>query len=109
METGETGFNPENLSQEEKEEILRSVREKWIALSKIEDLLSLHDRVLDKAKELRDKYPDYEDYELYHLFIGSTTRDRSKFDFPGEDSVRKFVDAEFEKLENRPLRHQDDV
>ena len=86
----------------EKEEILRSLKEKWSALSKIEDILSFHDKVISKARELESIYPDYSDYELYHLLIGSTIDDRSKFDFPGEDSVQKFIDAEFEKLETRP-------
>ena len=98
METGETGFNPENLSEQEKAEILSSLGEKWRALSKMEDLLSFHERVLDKTKELRAKYPDYNDYRLYHFLIGSTVYDRAKFDFPGEDSVQKFIEAKFEKL-----------
>ncbi|MBI2465639.1 MAG: hypothetical protein HYV66_00165 [Candidatus Sungbacteria bacterium] len=75
----------------------------------MQDLISFHDRVVNKARELESIYPDYGDYELYHLLIGSTTRDRSKFDFPGEDSVQKFIDSEFEKLEDRPLHDQDNV
>ena len=98
METQEASPNPENLSQKENEEVLRSLKEKWSALSKIEDILSFHDRVFGKAKELRDKYPDYEDYKLYHLLIGSTVYDRSKFDFPGEDSIIKFLEDKISDL-----------
>lgn len=100
METGEAGFNPENLSQEQKEEIARSVKEKMIILARSRDVLSFHERLVDKAEELQAKYPDYDDYELYHLLIGSTVRDRAKFDFPGSDSVEKFIDSEFEKQQS---------
>lgn len=47
-----------------------------------------------KAKELESRYPDFLDYRLYHLLIGSTPSKKcSKFDFPGEDSIEKFIQS----------------
>lgn len=51
--------------------------------------------------KLREKYPDYENYEMYH-FGASTPRDCVKFDFPGEDSVVKFIEDKYrEQQENQ--------
>jgi hypothetical protein len=51
----------------------------------------VHDKIVDKAEDLQRKYPDYADYELYHLMIGSTTENSGKFDFPAGDSVEEFI------------------
>jgi hypothetical protein len=48
--------------------------------------------ITEKAQELRDKYPDYAEYELYHLLVGSTPKESlEKFDFPGSDSIERFI------------------
>ena len=99
METGEAGFDPEDLTLEQKREIARAVKEKMNILARSRDILFFHDKLVNKARNLQAKYPDYEDYELYHLLIGSTVYDRPEFDFPGEDSVQKFIEAEFESLQ----------
>lgn len=48
-----------------------------------------------KSKELIEKYPDYMDYALWHVMASSTIgfrRDRIKDDdFPGKDSIAKFI------------------
>lgn len=48
--------------------------------------------IVNFAKKLQNKHPDYQNYRLYHLFIGSTPpEDCPKFDFEGEDSIEKFL------------------
>lgn len=51
------------------------------------------DRVVQKAKELREKYPNYTQYQIYHLLIGSTPPEGTDIyeDFPGDDSVVEFL------------------
>ena len=58
---------------------------------KEEDNFSFHDKVLEKSKELKQRYSNYSDYELYHLLIGSQIKSYKEFDFPGDDSVEKFL------------------
>ena len=62
-----------------------------------------YEMVLRKDKELKDKYPDYYTYRLYHLLIGSSVEPiisnpennsplpTENFDFPGDDSIEKFI------------------
>ncbi|GEM_PF-4279405 len=50
-------------------------------------------RVYDKVEEIRKNHPDYQQYRLYHLLVGSTPeKDADKFDFPDEDSIENFLD-----------------
>ncbi len=48
----------------------------------------------DLADELKEKYPDYKTYRLYHLLAGSTVDsgfgDVDKFDFP-DNEVENFL------------------
>jgi len=47
--------------------------------------------------KLKEKYPDHTNYRLYHLLDSSSlgpdsiVKKCSKFDFPGDDSVEKFL------------------
>ena len=53
-----------------------------------------HAMVDKKAEELRRKYSDFKEYELYHVLIGSSAvpgEGFKEFDFPGEDSVENFI------------------
>lgn len=60
--------------------------------SKIYLDLDLYDKMAERVQELQKKYPDYKDYELYHIISGSTMEgSRKKFDFPGKDSLVKFL------------------
>ncbi len=53
---------------------------------------SFHEKIIEKSNELKQKYPDYIRYQLYHLFIFSTPNDTAtEFDFPGEDSIETFI------------------
>jgi hypothetical protein len=51
---------------------------------------------------LREKYPDYEDFRLYHALVGSGVgKECSKFDFPGDDSISVFLEKALNGLENK--------
>jgi hypothetical protein len=73
---------------------------------KIKELELLADKVFDKIEnwddsevyifltKLQEKYPDHADYRLYHLLDSSSLfKSCSKFDFPGDDSIEKFLRA----------------
>ena len=48
------------------------------------------------ANYLREKYPNIENYRVFHVFSGSTVRSKHlnliEDDLPGDDSIEKFVD-----------------
>ena len=47
------------------------------------------------AQKLIAKYPDRKTYKLWHELIGSTWTEEAclNFDFPGDDSIQKAVEA----------------
>ena len=50
--------------------------------------------VANFARNLKRKYKDINSYWTYNMLIGSSTDDDkipTKFDFPGEDSIEKFL------------------
>ncbi len=56
--------------------------------------LEKYELLAEFAKELKVKYPDYLDYDMFHFLVGSTPmpdRMPTKFDFPGEDSIEGFL------------------
>jgi len=51
-----------------------------------------HQRILEKDAQLKEKYGDDRyNYDAFHLLIGSKLMNRPDFDFPGDDSVEKFI------------------
>lgn len=71
---------------------------------RVKELELLADKVFEKIekwddsevyvflKKLEKKYPDHTNYRLYHLLDSSTLfKNCPKFDFPGDDSVEKFL------------------
>ena len=65
-----------------------------------EDAYSTTNQIAEFAKSLQGKYPDYHDYRLYCVMIGSTpVKECSKFDFPNEDSVENFLESLRESVE----------
>jgi len=55
--------------------------------------------IVEKVKELRLKYSDYESYHAYHILVGSSLLNECpNFDFPGEDSIEAFLDKAEQKL-----------
>lgn len=53
-----------------------------------------YESMVEFGIELRNKYPDCEEYELFHFLVGSSIREGHEpahFDFPGEDSIETFL------------------
>jgi hypothetical protein len=69
------------------------------------------EEILEYANNLKKKHPhgDYLKYRAYHALICSTT-DKKKspyLDFPGEDSVEKFLDELLEKASQQQSSKQE--
>ncbi len=90
--------NSENkeISQEEKIEKIR-----FLLLELVEkDAYFITNKIAEFAKNLQKKYPDYHDYRLYCILVGSTPMNGcSKFDFQGDDSVEFFLESLQKSLE----------
>jgi hypothetical protein len=68
--------------------ILVALRDKFY--DKFTDEIS-QNLIIEKSNELKSIYPNFRDYEAYHILISSTPRTKLlKFDFPGDYSVEKF-------------------
>jgi hypothetical protein len=77
----------------EKEALVSELKELLMAAYNSDEVLdsySNHEFIVKKASELRIKYSDFNDYEMYHVLIGSS-KECTKFDFPGDNSVEKFL------------------
>ncbi len=54
------------------------------------------DKIADFAHGLQERHPNYIDYRLYHLLVGSTPRSEHELkeeDFEGEDSIIAFIES----------------
>ncbi len=81
----------ENLEKSQEQIDLKQLKEK---LSNIYEDLDKYDKLRKFIEKLRVKYEDCQDYQLYHFLIGSTPdRELSKIDFPGGDSIEKFINS----------------
>lgn len=95
-------YNGINMEKEPKQEFVKFDEEKIAeiktkldaAFDKDEDIANIFQKTSNFARELQKKYPDFRNYRLYHLLILSSVGegDCDKFDFPGDDSVEKFID-----------------
>lgn len=95
-------INLENVeakeSQNKKIDILRTKIFNFLHIlhskKDVAGLEEFHQRQIKFVDNLKKEYPDYEEYRLYHLLIGSTPwQECSKFDFPGEDSIEKLINS----------------
>jgi len=61
-----------------------------------ERMIEVQTMLADKGQKLRDKYPNYRRYSMYHSLAQSSIDDGMEKiemdDFPGEDSVETFID-----------------
>jgi hypothetical protein len=59
------------------------------------DLNGTSERILAYNDMIKQKYPDYRNYQLYHVLIGSTPiEEKTKLiDFPSPDSVEEFIET----------------
>lgn len=76
-----------------RETLIRELKEK-LNMAYEADAKKMHERVFEFANVIKNKYPDYSKYQLWHLLISSTIGDNTKiiyFDFPDNDSVEKFI------------------
>ena len=73
------------------EALLSKLRElKIVAYEK--DMSGTDKKVRDKFNELQRNYPDFYQYKTFHLLMNSTPPESAtETDFPGEDSVEKFL------------------
>lgn len=66
-----------------------------------EELNKFQEELVKYIKEnIRIKYPNYANYVVYHILVGSTVLDDVELieeDFPGDDSVEKFLEKCSEK------------
>jgi hypothetical protein len=64
-----------------------------------EEYNSFRRRIIEKVHDLQSKYPDSGQYLMaYVIAQGTPPNSCSKFDFPGDDSIEKFIE-ELEKEE----------
>ncbi len=81
----------DNLEQSQEQIDLKQLKEKR---SNIFEDLDKYAKLCEFVKKLKEKYEDYQEYQLYHFLICSTPdRELSKIDFPGDDSVEKFINS----------------
>jgi hypothetical protein len=51
------------------------------------------------CEDLKRKYPDYNDYVLWHILAGGSDTGQPKVDFAGEDSILKKLDDKLKEYE----------
>jgi hypothetical protein len=50
-------------------------------------------KIIKKTRDLQSKYPDINTYLLAYILVSGTPPDQCpNFDFPGEDSIEKFIE-----------------
>lgn len=68
------------------------VKNETLKLIERDDGPEIYHEITHFADGLRKRHPDWEQYELYHALISSTPHGPcEKHDFPGDDSVMKFI------------------
>ncbi|MCG2695448.1 hypothetical protein L6248_00755 [Candidatus Parcubacteria bacterium] len=94
-------MDPEKFKQFNSEDVkFNELKEKFnIWLRK--DLMGNNEITAKFADRIQKEYADHYDYLLYHALTGSGIGSQcSKFDFPGDDSVEKFIEERYNNLNN---------
>ncbi|MCG2698388.1 hypothetical protein L6307_04880 [Candidatus Parcubacteria bacterium] len=94
-------MDPEKFKQFNKEdENFNELKEKFnIWLRK--DLMKNNEEIVKFIDEIKRKYPNHYDCKLYHILAFSGIQHEcSMFDFPGDDSVEKFIEERYSNLNN---------
>jgi len=92
MENPEKQFN--QLEVEPGQEALIAELKEKLNNAYNTDAIDAHEKVFEYTDEIKKKYPDYSKYRLWHLVIFSTigkSMEITHFDFPGDDSVERFI------------------
>jgi hypothetical protein len=80
----------------------KQIEEAKIIVGKLMKNIKLCDDLMVFTMDLRDKYSDANDYELYHVLINSDLPDKDyvfpKYDFPEKDSILLFLKDKAEEL-----------
>ena len=88
----------ERQEQTREEKILNQLRAKLSSLYSGASKFEFHEKMVAFAEQLREHYPDsYSKYRLYHTLIQSTPKAENPptmFDFPGNDSIEKFINEQ---------------
>ena len=85
--------SPQNELEQKHELVARNLEKRMLAAAKDENIHEKGDQIIAFANKLKTKYSNYGDYLLYHVLVGSTLKPKPFFDFPGEDSVEKFLEV----------------
>ena len=75
------------------ESVLADIKQKLNNVYRGKNIEEMHNRIAEFGYKLMDKYSDCRNYILFHVLIGSTPPSNAtiKEDFPGEDSIIKFI------------------
>ena len=84
--------HPKNEQENSHELVARNLESRMLAAAKDENIHEKGDQIIAFSKKIKEKYSNFGDYLMYHVLVGSTLRTKPLFDFPGEDSVEKFLD-----------------
>jgi len=87
----------ENISPKAEAAKLDYYKEKLLRIkSDFANNREAYGKIIRFGQELRAKYPDCEDYALFHVLIGSTPPEgfvAKMFDFPGDDSIANLIES----------------
>ena len=90
-----------NLEGDPKAEIAADLAAKraLILAEKNDPDFEIYNKLVAFVENLQSAYPDYENYELYHLLAGSTPMKQCpNFDFPDNDAIAKFIEGIYKNL-----------
>lgn len=95
MESNEQPPHDEHFEAQTRhlKELLSAIDKK--VLEDIKKEASVQEKIVDFAQNLREKFPDAEEYSAFHILAGSTMSENiapKAFDFPEPDSVRSFLE-----------------
>ena len=96
--TGKNSQEPMGFS--EKAQRIKAVLLELYETTSTENVIKIMDEIAEFQRRLVKKYPRAMDYALLHALIGSTLIKKGIYtyeDFPGDDSVEKFMNDLAEK------------
>lgn len=74
------------------ERLIADLQERIKIAYRSPDKFNKHNQIAEFGQHLRHKYSDPTEYTLFHILVSSTpVGTQPFFDFPGEDSVEKFI------------------
>jgi hypothetical protein len=83
----------ENNSESERDILEKNLKAIWRKLM-LADPMGFNEQIKPFEAKIKRKFPNYLDYRLFHILIGSTIDPdwpKDHIDFPGECSVENFM------------------